>query len=104
MKLTIDTHCGAVPVTQAIELHTANNTQLYTARAYCWRSFFESNTNQFGQRYAGGRDQSWADAARVIEDEMIQRGLDPKDKSYKYTVILPEDNCVLCHTGTLVGR
>ena len=84
------------------DLCDASLDELLSARAHAWRSYFsnfEGNDNGFGQRY---RDRSFrsyaqkrADEANYrerlrrdygideIEAEIISRGVDPKDKSFR---------------------
>jgi hypothetical protein len=78
-----------------IELASASNDQLYSARRHAWIEVFSSlqPRNQFGQRYNSGW-QSYSEIQEYkqklidcrgiweVEQELISRGLDPQSKNY----------------------
>lgn len=99
MKNCINTHSCREPMTRPVEIHAANDTQLYTARRYAWIQFFDSNKNQYGQSLNGGRDERWASVAKIIDNELRSRGLDPKDKSLLTRDVAPENNCGIINPG-----
>jgi hypothetical protein len=78
-----------------IDLASASNDQLYSARRHAWIEVFSSlePKNQFGQRYSSGWQsyseiqeykQKLIDSRGIpeVEQELISRGLDPKSKNY----------------------
>lgn len=78
-----------------IDLSSASNDQLYSARRHAWIEVFSSLTpkNQFGQIYRSDYQsyseiqeykQKLIDSRGIpeVEQELINRGLDPKSKNY----------------------
>jgi hypothetical protein len=59
-------------------IEEVNLRSLYHARLELWDSFFNSNTNAFGQQLRGGRDSYFADRAKEIEAEIRRRGASVK--------------------------
>ena len=59
-------------------IEEVNLRSLYHARLELWDSFFNGNTNAFGQQLRGGRDSYFADRAKEIEAEIRRRGASVK--------------------------
>lgn len=55
-------------------IEEVNLRSLYHARLEMWKSFFNGNTNAFGQQLKGGQDSYFADRAKEIEAEITRRG------------------------------